>query len=365
MVRILILVLILALALPSLAVELRHGRQTIVIPKGQVIADDLVVTGTALQMDGTVNGDLVVAANSVRIHGPVMGDLIVAGGRVSIDQPVTGSVYVAGGTVDMNASVGRNVLVTGGTVNIDSGTDIARDLVVSGGRVTLAGAVGRNLRARARWLTLTSSAVIHGDLLAMTNRPDIMPGAIISGRQQIGAPRWRHGGHLMVLWWFVSHIYMGLALFIVGAIFLALAPRLTSETVGVVRTHPWASLLTGFIFLVVIPAAAIIAAMLLLGIPLALIMAGIYGTLLFLSPIFVAMLVGQRLLRRPLDAGGSYAGLFLGIVLLILLRLIPVLGGLVLFIITLLGLGALFLAWQSRAKHPLLALREATVQGIE
>jgi len=72
-----------------------------------------------------------------------------------------------------------------------------------------------------------------------------------------------------------------------------------------------------------------------------------YLTMLYLSPIFVAILVGQRLLRRQLD-GCKYLGLFIGIILLVLLRCIPVLGGLVFFLVTLIGFGALFTVLRAR-----------------
>ena len=84
MARILLLTLILTLALPLWAVDMRHSRETLIIPKGQVVADDLVASGKALQMEGQVNGDLIVAAGTARIDGPIMGNLIVAGGTVSV-----------------------------------------------------------------------------------------------------------------------------------------------------------------------------------------------------------------------------------------------------------------------------------------
>lgn len=341
MARILLLVLLVAMALPLWAVDMRHSRETLIIPKGQVVSDDLIVSGKALQMEGQVNGDLVVAAGTARIDGPVMGDLIIAGGNVVINQPVSGSVYVAGGMVDVSALVGRNMLVAGGTVNINQGASITRDLVLTGGHVTLAGTVGHNVRARARMLTLTGTAVIHGDLLAMTNHPTIMPGAVINGKQTITAMAcWRHQRHGGVMRQCCRHICMGMALLLVGFIFLALFPQLATESTQEARAHLWGSLLTGFILLVVVPVAILIAVVTLLGIPLAVFALWLYLTMVYLSPIFVAILVGQRLLRRQLD-GSKYLGLTIGIVLLILVRCIPVLGALVLFVITLIGLGAL------------------------
>jgi hypothetical protein len=80
-----------------------------------------------------------------------------------------------------------------------------------------------------------------------------------------------------------------------------------------------------------------------------LIFGALYLIAVAISPLFLAILVGWDILRRR---GGLYAALLLGVLLLILLRLVPVLGFVVSFVATLVGLGAMILALQARTAHP-------------
>ncbi|HEY3379258.1 MAG TPA: hypothetical protein VGL77_17395 [Armatimonadota bacterium] len=339
------------LAFPALAVVLRHDN-TVTVAKSEVIADDLVVSGGTLLMQGTVTGDLVVAAGTVEVDGLVRGDLIVAGGNVTVRGTVGGSLYLAGGNIGLAAKVGRNALITGGTLRLENGATVGRDLAVSGGNVTIAGKISRDLNASTGTLVLTDTARVGRNLQAWTRNPNIAAGAVIVGTRSVGqpAPRGRHH-RLGWIGWAFWRVMMGLALFIAGLVFIAVAPRFTEETQLTLRAHPWASLLTGLIILIVTPLAVLIVMATVIGIPLALIALWIYGTALFLSPIVLAIFVGRAILRRRTDA--LYLSLLIGVVLFILVRLIPILGGLVAFIALLLGLGAFFLTWQARSTHPL------------
>ncbi|HEX2948630.1 MAG TPA: hypothetical protein VHV83_03535 [Armatimonadota bacterium] len=352
MVRWFFVLLILTTAVPSLAVVLRSDG-TVTVPSGQVINDDLVISGGTVQMMGTVNGDLVIAGGTVEVDGPVHGSLVVAGGNVTVRSAVDGSIYMAGGIIQLFSTVGRNVVVAGGTLNGDRGMVVGRDLVASGGDVTVAGTVRRNLRGSFGTLKLTDSARVGGNLTAMTSNPQIAAGAVISGTKRITSqPGGRHAGRgLGVFGWFLWQLMWGIALYIVGAIFIAIAPRITAQTQSVLRAHPWASLLTGLIIFAVVPVIFVILLITLVGIPLAFILLGVYFIVIFLSPIFPAIFLGRLILRDPNRS--LYVALLVGLAVLVIIRLIPFLGSLVTFIAILLGIGALFLAWQSRAARPI------------
>ena len=296
-------------------------------------------------MRGTVMNDLVAAGGNVEVDGPVHGDLIVAGGTVDVRQPVGGTVYASGGTVNLSSTVGRNVVVNGFTVQTLNSSKVSRDLFVHGVTVTLSGAVGHDVHTTARKLTVTDGAVIHGNLVGRAMRRVIAAGAVIGG-QRLLAPERRHHGRW---WWFTWPVLMGIMLFIVGAVFVALAPRLTEQTQTVIRTHPWGSLLAGLIILVVVPIASFI--VLFIIPPLALIAMALYLIALYLAPIFLAIFVARLILRNP--SGSLYLALLIGVALLVVLHWIPVLRAIVGFIVLLYGLGALFLAWQARSAHPL------------
>jgi len=342
------LLLLLALVIPAAATVFRSG-SSVTIPAGQVIDDDLVVSGGEVRMNGRVTGDLVAAGGNVRVTGPVGGNLIVAAGNVRVSGPVSGSLYAASGDVELNAPVTRNVVATGGTVVLGEAANVGRDVTVNAGDVTVNSTVGRHLRANAGSLTLTGSAVVGGNLIAKVGSHQIAPSAQIQGEDRItraeGGRRWAFAP----FGWFIWQLLTGIALLIAGLLFVTLAPRLTEETETALRARPWVSLATGLLILLVgLPLFLLLLATL-IGIPVALIWAAVYFAAIYISPIFLAIPAGRLVWRRP--GGSLYLALLIGIGLLFLVRLIPILGALVTLAAVVFGLGALAVALFDRAQQ--------------
>jgi cytoskeletal protein CcmA (bactofilin family) len=336
-----------ALVVPATATVFRSGG-TVTIPAEQVIDDDLVVSGGEVRMNGRVTGDLVVAGGDVQVAGPVGGNLIVAAGDVQVSGPVGGSVYAASGDVELNAPVARNVLAAGGTVVLGEAATVGRDVSVSGGEVTVRSSIGRHLRANAGTLALAEGAVVGGNVIAQAGSHEIAPGAQIQGEEQITRARGSRGA-FAPLGWFVWQLLTGLALLLAGLVFITLAPRLTEDTETALRAKPWVSLAAGLLILLVGLPLFLLLLFTIIGIPLALIWAAVYTTAVYISPIFLAILVGRLVWRRP--GGSLYLALLIGIGLLFLVRLIPFLGALVTLAAVLFGLGALSVALFNRAQQ--------------
>lgn len=339
-------IFLLMLALPSMATVYRSGN-TINIPAGQTIDDDLVVSGSNITIAGRVTGDVVAAGSDVRIAGPVGGDLIVAGSNVTVDGPVRGTLYGASSNLTLNAPVARNLMAMGSTVHLNTGATIGRDASINGSEVTVGSRVGRNLRANAGTLTLGAGAIIGGSVIAQAGSHSIAPGAKIGGEERITRPTNRRG--FAGVGWFFWQFLTSLALLGAGLVFVALAPRLTEETETAMRAKPGMSLAAGVvIFLLALP-LFILLLITVIGIPLAFIWAALYLIAVYISPIFLAILVGRLVWRRP--GGSLYLALLIGIALLFVVRLIPFLGALVTLAAIIWGLGALVVALYDRAQR--------------
>jgi len=334
------------LALPAMTTVYRSGN-TVTIPAGQTIDDDLVVSGSDITIDGKVTGDVVAAGSNIRIAGPVSGDVIVAGSNVTVDGRVGGTLYGAASNLTLNAPVARNLMAAGSTVHLNQGASIGRDASVSGNETTVDSRIGRDLRANAGTLTLGAGAIIGGSVIAQAGSHNIAPGAKIVGEEQITRPaRQRRFG---TAGWFFWHFLTSLALLGAGLVFVAFAPRLTEDTETTMRARPGMSLLTGLvIFLLALPLFLVLL-FTVIGIPLAFIWASLYLIAVYLSPIFLAILVGRLVWRRP--GGSLFLALLIGIGLLFVVRLIPFLGGLVALIAMLYGLGALAVVLYNRTQH--------------
>lgn len=109
--------------------------------------------------------------------------------------------------------------------------------------------------------------------------------------------------------------------------------------------------------LVVVPVAAALLLITVVGLPLSLMALGLYAALIYLSPVPVAMWIGEGILKAAKVGGRHHAvgGFLLGMALLLTFFLIPWLGGLLRLLVTLAGLGAILLAlvsWARRAPSP-------------
>lgn len=349
------------------AVEVKSGDR-IEVAKRKTLDDDLLAAGNQVIVNGSVNGDVTAVGSTVTISGPVEDSVLLAGATVNVSGNVGNDAWLAGSQINLSstvednaylagsmvtvtdeAQVGRDLLIGGASVDVMG--DVGRDLRVGGSSVTISGTVGRNARIRAPNITVAESAVINGNLYYPRDaRADIAEGATIRGRVIETSPlrdrERRPSVWSAVLGWFGWLI----ASIVFGLVVVALFPFFTHQTADTLLAMPWASLGIGFVAFIIIPAAAIILMITIIGIPLGLVLLLIYPVLLFVGYVMAAVVVGQLLLRRFRPSITSLlACVALGLLVFSVVGLIPVLGGLVLFLAMLTGFGALLISWwQSR-----------------
>src|SRR5512146_184732 len=86
------------------------------VEKGEVLDQNVILSGPAVSMQGTINGDLLAMGDEITIDGKVDGSLVTAGKKVTLNGPVSGSVVIAAPTLVLGpqASIGRDVYFVGG-----------------------------------------------------------------------------------------------------------------------------------------------------------------------------------------------------------------------------------------------------------
>jgi hypothetical protein len=328
----------------------------VTIPAGETVDHDLYVFAGTVVSNGTINGDLVVTGGTVDVNGAVQGDVLAAGGRVSINGTVSGDVRVAGGQVVVGSDVSEDLLVAGGQVAV--GGRVGQDLIVSAGDLTLSGTVAGSTIGSVG--TYDKSGTVAGN-----------DGIRITGTR--GAPVTPSNPVLDAVRQFI-------AVLLIAALALWLVPRAFAAAETRVREQPLPSFGWGVVTLigyVVVVIAVIVVAVLLaivlgalgfggllgidllggfvaiLGLTLAFIVAGgfladaIVGLALAR---LVALRTGSGMPGTPAATRGPWADLGLlaaGTAVVVILSAIPVLGGLVKFVVASLGLGALWLAWRA------------------
>lgn len=325
--------------------------------------DDLMAAGAFVTGEVIVNGDAFVAGSDVKISGSYQDDLNVAGSQVTVAGVVEDNLRVAGGTVTIDAMVNGNLMVAGGQVTIVKDVVVAGDLFVAGGmvvingdvkgdvkatggNVVLAGNFAGNLAIDAEELDVSDSALIEGDLSYTAREKLSDAGGRILGK--INFEEWTERadrgaaagmGILSGIWDFIVGILM---LFVVGTVIVLLTPDSAEKVVMNYAKHLWMSLLYGIIALIVVPILGFVFMITVVGIPLGLILWVLYGVSLYLGVVFAALTIGSLIInRKSLKWTSMLLALALGVFLLQIIGIIPWVGGLVYFILMLVGFGSI------------------------
>jgi len=352
--------LVVALGLTSSAsAAVIESGESYVLPAGQVIANDLIVTAQSVRIEGTIEGDLIAFAQTVSVIGEVQGDVLVFAQRLHVTGHVNGNVRSFGEFHDLEGLVARNVTVFGETVQLHSDAEVSgsftsasesstvdgrvgRDLIVFAERSAVNGSVGGNARLAGETVTIGPNATIAGELTIHSGgEPDISADASLAAGPRIerteddssGSPFGR------VVWRFLAWS----AAFIYGLVVLFLAPRMVTRVVENLSRYGM-SIGLGALALVAIPVAIVIVCLTLVGIPLGLIALVGYVLAIYSAQVFVGSWIGQALLGKSKTKGEAIGRLALGLAILQIAVLVPVMGGIVSVAVVLWGFGAFVLA---------------------
>ena len=336
----------------------------VTVPSGEVINKDYFAFGETVEISGTVDGDVYAAGGQILIDGTINGDLLAAGGKISISGNISQDVRIVGGQITIGGEIGRSLTASGGNIELTDSAVVRGSVVAGGGSILLASPIGRevmiaagnltvsnkvdgNLEAFVGSIRLTSKAVINGDLTYWSDSPASIDGnAKISGSVIHKTPP---KPSLEKVFGLLTGIYLLVTLIsfistlIIGLLFIYFYPKYNREVVSTLRKRPWASLGIGFLILVVAPIFLIIIFSTVVGIPLALILLASYLITIYLARIYVVFWAGVTIFERLGKRVHEGWALFVGLIIYFILTLIPVIGGIITFVVVLFGLGAAIL----------------------
>lgn len=351
--------------------QVTDQKESVVLPKDQVVNENYFAVGESVVVSGTVNGDAYVAGGNVYVDGTINGDLLVAGGTVTITGTVTGDVRAAGGQVSINGTVDRNVTVGGGNVTFGNNAKVGESIVAGAGQLSILSPVGKsvtfgagnallgstingNVLAGVGEMTLASNAVIQGNLKYFADDPaQIQQGATVSGtinyQQNKVTKKDREEKQEQVQNALQSaniayKLYSLAVAFMLGWILLSLAPLFVKKTTELIDKNPLGMMGLGLLALIGIPIFVIILMITVVGIPLAFILMALYAIYLYLAKIVVGFYLGMKITGWLQWKTAPLLSLFIGLVAWIFLTSIPVIGWLIQFVVFITGMGALFSA---------------------
>lgn len=340
------------------------------LPVNESYHGDLYVFAGDTNISGKLHGDLLASSGQVRIAGDVDGDVIVFAGSLDISGNVGDTVRFFGSNISIHGTIDGDVIAFGAMVTVFEGAHITGNLIgcmallemhgtvdgdlqFKGGEAMIDGTVHGNVRVEADAVALLSEAEILGDFTYASRKElEMEEGATVRGETIILESHREDGEEasrsFSVGWW----IWKTLSTAVVGLVLIALFRRIVPLVTETVSTQAVMGTVLGFGAFLVVPVAAGLAMVLIIGIPLGLLALILYVVALYLAQIPVAVWLGRRLLSL---VGGTdpspYLGIALGVPLLNLLYLIPWLGSLAWLVATWLGLGATILATRNYVQN--------------
>ena len=266
----------------------------------------LSVAGPASAQDdgsGAGENDQVVLTGQLLIEADRTVDTaVIFNGRATVEGTVREDLFVMNGDTEISGTVNGDVVVFNGDVAVLSGAEIGGDLVTQSTPQVEAG------------------ATIRGSQTNIATKFDYDVGAF-AGR---------------FVWWLGYTV----SVLILGLLLLAFAPHLDEAVVETIRARLGSSIGWGVALFFLLPIAAILLLVTVVGIPLGLFVMLALALIYTIGYAVATHGVGRLVMR----SSSRNVAFLIGLVILRALALIPVVGGLLWLLASVWGLGLLAVA---------------------
>jgi hypothetical protein len=259
--------------------------------------------------------------------------------RPSEQVVLSGRLVVAEGeTVD-------SAVIFNGPATVDG--RVTESLVVFNGRTEITGTVDGDVVVFSGTVTVRSGATVGGNLVTVDS-PEVEPGATVRGEQRRVSAEFdasEFGFASRIAWWVgysVSTLLLGLAL-------LGLAPGLDLSVARAARERTGLSIGLGAAAFFLLPVVAVLLLVIVVAIPLGLFLMLAFALLYTGGYVAGAHALGRRLVAVPKS---RFVAFLAGWAILRVVALIPVVGGLVWMLATIVGLGVLWVAARRSVPAP-------------
>ena len=327
----------------------------------QNILDDSYIVGGNVAIEASIFGDLYVIGGSVVINGDIHEDLVVIGGRVTTTGEVMGDMRVIGGQVAVYGNVGDDIVVAGGQVDVGKSAVVGGSVIAGSGVLTVDGEVLEDIRGALGMLILNGTVghdviVTIEDTMSIADDAKIkrnlkysallegsVPDGVVKG--EVSFNKFERETVLETVT-YASFIQKGLsflsALFLL-AIFVISVPKSLISGAKLAKQNVPKAFGIGLLAVIVAVIGALILTITIVGIPLGLIMLGLFLIVMYISKIFVAAWASSYVLNfRKKNSKWKIFGVMAGALLLYyILGMIPFVGWIINLVLFLIGVGIL------------------------
>lgn len=330
------------------------------------------MAGSGIFINGNINGDFLAVGQSINILGKISEDAIAAGSDLNFAGDVGSDIRAAGSNVVVGGNVAGDTILAGNNIQITSSANLNGDVRLAGNNITVEGVIRGNARLAGthvmldgkvvknitidagQQLVIGSNADIQGQLTYNSpNQATVMSGAkitkplIYNKTQAKYQSPWRGWAGFFVFSWLFKFVAI-LAAALIG---FYLFPKKSLALVQYNLANFGWGLLRGFVLMIIIPIAAIIAMFIIVGLIPALIGLTLYALVALAASVYSAIFIGSFLFKYLSKKEGlkmDWLTILVGALVTQLLMFIPFVGGLIVLIVWLSVFGNFFnLVYQS------------------
>ncbi len=146
--------------LPTANAAIARSGDTVTVPRGQTVTEDMYVSANTISIDGTLTSDLAAVAQRIVVTGVIQGNAMLAAQTIVIDGRVGTDLNCAAQTIVINGDVGDDARMAAQSIQLGSNSQVSSDLLAASQSFDLPSGslVGRDV-----W-TAANQGVLDGDV---------------------------------------------------------------------------------------------------------------------------------------------------------------------------------------------------------
>lgn len=288
----------------------------------------IFVAGTKIDVSSFVDGATFVAGEEINLTSSQ--DIIFAAGEeIKIKDAYTKDAFIAGTEIEITNSQIRDVYAFAEEIEINS--EISHNAYLAGTKVKISSKIMGNVHIAAEEIIIEDSAEIKGTLEYPKHAYiRIADEAVVENTKTYAPTEADQALNIKII--IQDFIMTYLSLLVTGFVLLMLFKKrfdnLEKEELSIQNIAVKTGL--GFLVLITVPIAVIIAMCSLVGMPLSLIVLALYIILIYISIIPSGYFIAYKLLNKKVK--NEYLLLSVGVLAIKLLELVPIIGGFIVFI---------------------------------
>lgn len=309
---------------------------------------DIYLSGTIVTIDYIVDGNLFVFADTVTINSQIGGDAFIFAKNVIIDEEgyVFNNLFAISESIDVKGVV-YDVFALSKSLTISNGY-VYRDLKASCDTINVNGVIGRNAFVNCANLNFNSdgntNGTIYGNLSYSADSEFSIPENVVSGTIDYKALKVAEKSIQSIVSDYIWNLGFFLAfVLVIWLICLWLAPKFLANTNSYVGKKSLSILGYGLITAIVVPICCFVLLLLQLTSGFSLFLFALYILAIVISSTLFTITANNYVCSKLKINNnlGIFGMLIISGIVIWALTKIPYVGGIMSFIITILGLGIL------------------------